>query len=146
MQSGHAAGGGCAVRGTNTRVPPSLSPPSLPPSLPPSQTWFTHLPPILVLELSRFQYNQKSSQAEKLHNPLVFDRQLFLDRYLDRNKVEVRQRRREVAHLRGKMSNLQKRLLRWASRLHLHLYDLSLCPAAIPTTTRKPYPSLRFWP
>ena len=46
-----------------------------------SQTWFTHLPPILVLELSRFQFNQTSGQAEKIHNPLDFQQQLFMDRY-----------------------------------------------------------------
>ena len=44
------------------------------------QAWFSHLPPVLVLELSRFKYNQKSGQAEKIHDAFTFDRQLFMDR------------------------------------------------------------------
>ncbi len=30
------------------------------------EAWFTSLPPILVLSLSRFKYNQNSGQAEKV--------------------------------------------------------------------------------
>ena len=45
------------------------------------QTWFTHLPPILVLELSRFKFNQQNNQAEKIHDHFTFDRELFMDRY-----------------------------------------------------------------
>jgi len=74
------------------------------------QAWFSHLPPVLVLELSRFKYNQKSGQAEKIHDAFTFDRQLFMDRYLVANKVESRQRRREVGKLKKKLADLEKRL------------------------------------
>ena len=57
---------------------PPLTPTPLTPSL---QVWFTHLPPILVLELSRFKFNQQHNQAEKIHDHFTFDRELFMDRY-----------------------------------------------------------------
>ena len=76
------------------------------------QTWFTVLPPILVLELSRFSYNQSSSMAEKLHSRLTFDLTLSMDRYLERNREEVRLRRKEVATLKHKLQELRKRLIR----------------------------------
>ena len=44
------------------------------------QTWFTRLPPILVVELSRFKYNQTTGQAEKIHDQLSFDQILYMDR------------------------------------------------------------------
>ena len=76
------------------------------------QTWFTVLPPILVLELSRFSYNQSCSMAEKLHSRLTFDLTLSMDRYLERNREEVRLRRKEVATLKNKLQELRKRLIR----------------------------------
>ena len=76
------------------------------------QTWFTVLPPILVLELSRFSFNQTSSMAEKLHSRLSFDLTLSMDRYLERNCGEVRKRRKEVATLKHKLAELRRRLTR----------------------------------
>ncbi len=35
------------------------------------EAWFTRLPPILVLSLSRFKYNQSSGQAEKVRSVFV---------------------------------------------------------------------------
>lgn len=74
------------------------------------ETWFTRLPPILVLELSRFKYNQQSSQAEKIHDPLLFDRTLYMDRYLEENKVVVREKRKDVKKLKERMKELQHKL------------------------------------
>ncbi|CAI8024839.1 Ubiquitin carboxyl-terminal hydrolase 25 [Geodia barretti] len=77
------------------------------------ETWFTALPPILVLELSRFSFNQSSSTAEKLHSRLAFDQTLSMDRYLHRNREKVRLRRREVAALKHKLLELRRRLARF---------------------------------
>ena len=76
------------------------------------ETWFTRLPPILVLELSRFQFNQASGQAEKVHDMLRFDKKMCLDRYLERNKEETRKRRVDVKRLREKLKALEGRLAR----------------------------------
>lgn len=76
------------------------------------ETWFTRLPPILVLELSRFQFNQASGQAEKVHDVLRFDKKMCLDRYLERNKEETRRRRVDVKGLREKLNDFKGRLNR----------------------------------
>ncbi len=74
------------------------------------QTFFTRFPPILVLELSRFQYNQVTRQVEKVHDPLNFDPLLYVDRYLEENKLECCRRKRELDALRKRISELEERL------------------------------------
>jgi hypothetical protein len=44
------------------------------------QLWFTSMPPILTLELSRFQYNQHLNEPEKIHARLEFPEVLYMDR------------------------------------------------------------------
>lgn len=80
------------------------------------QTFFTRFPSILVLELSRFQYNQATRQAEKVHDQLLFDLQLYVDRYLEENKAESCRRKLEVDQLRKKMRELKTRLERYDSK------------------------------
>ena len=77
------------------------------------QTFFTRFPSILVLELSRFQYNQATRQAEKVHDKLNFDLQLYVDRYLEENKLESCQRKMEVDRLRKKIRELETCLERY---------------------------------
>ncbi|XP_064407430.1 ubiquitin carboxyl-terminal hydrolase 28-like [Halichondria panicea] len=74
------------------------------------EAWFTSLPPILVLSLSRFKYNQNSGQAEKVHDKLQFDLQLSMDRYLEANRVESRRRRCEGVELQRRMTELKGKL------------------------------------
>ena len=74
------------------------------------QTFFTRFPPILVLELSRFHFNQLTQQAEKIHDRLNFDLQLYVDRYLEENKAEACRRKAEVDQLRRKIEELSSRL------------------------------------
>ena len=50
--------------------------------------------------------------AEKLHSHLAFGQTLSMDRYLVRNREEVRLRRREVASLKHKLLELRRRLHR----------------------------------
>ena len=76
------------------------------------ETWFTRIPPILVLELARFKYNQTSGQAEKVHDKLNFDLKVHMDRFMEKNKVETRQRRKEVVQLRSRLNELDERLTR----------------------------------
>lgn len=76
------------------------------------QTFFSRFPPILVLELSRFQYNQATRQAEKVHDRLDFDLLLCVDRYLERNREESCRRKKEVDQLRSKARDLETRLER----------------------------------
>ena len=66
----------------------------------------------MVLELSRFQFNQASGQAEKVHDLLRFDMKTCLDRYLEKNKGETQKRRVDVKRLKEKLSELEGRLAR----------------------------------
>ncbi|KAI8484119.1 hypothetical protein Bbelb_380730 [Branchiostoma belcheri] len=45
--------------------------------------WFTHLPPVLTFELSRFEFNQKLGKAEKIHHKLEFPKFLYMDSFLN---------------------------------------------------------------
>ena len=74
------------------------------------QTFFSRFPPILVLELSRFHYNQTTQQAEKIHDRLDFDLQLCVDRYLEENKEESCRKKKDVDQLRRRIKELENRL------------------------------------
>merc|ERR1719187_2113671 len=63
------------------------------------ERWFTSLPPVLFLELSRFQFNTSRVTVEKVNNTLDFGQEIFLDRYLETNKQLVREKREEVRKL-----------------------------------------------
>ena len=74
------------------------------------ERWFTLLPPVLFLELSRFQFNTSKGVAEKINNTLEFPQEIFLDRYLEINKTVVRKKREEVKRLMQKRESLKKQL------------------------------------
>ena len=58
--------------------------------------------------------------AEKLHSLLAFDPTLAMDRYMEKNKEEVRKRRKEVGTFRHKLQELRKRLNRFVcARMHV---------------------------
>eukprot|EP00795_Rhopilema_esculentum_P016432 gene16432-7841_t len=44
--------------------------------------WFTHLPPVLTFELSRFIFNQQLARAEKIHDPFRIEQTIHLARYM----------------------------------------------------------------
>ena len=74
------------------------------------ERWFTTLPPVLFLELSRFQFNTSKGVAEKVNNILEFPQDIFLDRYLEINKALVRKKREEVKRLTERRESLSKQL------------------------------------
>jgi len=74
------------------------------------ERWFTQLPPVLFLELSRFQYNQERGMAEKINNFLDFPDVIFMDRYLEANKNITRSKREEVKKLKEQREGLKTRL------------------------------------
>jgi len=77
------------------------------------ERWFTTLPPVLFLELSRFQFNTSRGIAEKVNNVLEFPEEIFLDRYLEVNKAVVRNKREQVRRLVDKRDSLQQQLDRF---------------------------------
>ena len=74
------------------------------------ERWFTKLPPVLVLELSRFHFNTERKAAEKIHNRLEFSEKIYMDRYMDTNKTITRRKRDEVRRLKEKRAHLKARL------------------------------------
>lgn len=60
------------------------------------ERWFTSLPPVLFLELSRFQFDRSRGVAEKINNVLEFPEVIYLDRYLEVNKAVTRGKREQV--------------------------------------------------
>ena len=74
------------------------------------ERWFTTLPPVLFLELSRFHFNTSKGVAEKINNALEFPQNIFLDRYLEVNKNLVRKKREEVRKLERRRESLNQQL------------------------------------
>jgi len=77
------------------------------------ERWFTTLPPVLFLELSRFQFNTSRGIAEKVNNVLEFPEEIYLDRYLEVNKGVVRDKREQVRRLVDRRNSLQQQLDRF---------------------------------
>lgn len=74
------------------------------------ELWFTKLPPMLTFELSRFQFNQALGRPEKIHNKIEFPQVIYMDRYMDFNKQETRERRERGKKLKEELGSLQARL------------------------------------
>ena len=74
------------------------------------ERWFTKLPPVLFLELSRFQFNTNRGVAEKVNNFLDFPDVLYMDRYLEVNKNITRSKREEVKSLKEERARLNTQL------------------------------------
>ncbi|XP_030060077.1 ubiquitin carboxyl-terminal hydrolase 25 isoform X2 [Microcaecilia unicolor] len=77
--------------------------------------WFTELPPVLTLELSRFEFNQALGRPEKIHNKLEFPSVLYMDRYMHKNREITRLKRDEIKRLKEHLTLLQQRLERYLS-------------------------------
>ena len=84
------------------------------------ERWFTKLPPVLVLELSRFHFNTERKAAEKIHNRLDFSEKIYMDRYMHRNKIITRRKRDEVRRLKEKRAHLKARLERYTKYRGAH--------------------------
>lgn len=56
------------------------------------------------------QFDQSLNRTEKLHDPLTFPAQMYLDRYLEINKNVVTLKRAEIAQLRRTRRDLNRRL------------------------------------
>jgi ubiquitin carboxyl-terminal hydrolase 25/28 len=79
------------------------------------EQWFIHLPPVLTFELSRFQFNKNLARPEKIHKQFDFPQQIYMDRYLERNRALTRQKRDEAKKLREALRDLQCRLDRFVN-------------------------------
>lgn len=85
------------------------------PTPPANCHWFTHLPPVMLFELSRFQYNKVDNRAEKIHQRFNFPELLYMDRYLRANKDLVKEKRVKVQQLRSQLKTLKDQLATYQS-------------------------------
>lgn len=60
--------------------------------------------------MCRFNFNKTAQKAEKLNHRVAFPLDLFIDRFMDCNMIDVRQKRQEVAGFRRHLRNLKKEL------------------------------------
>ncbi|KAG8183527.1 hypothetical protein JTE90_003875 [Oedothorax gibbosus] len=74
------------------------------------ESWFTQIPPVLLFELSRFQFNQQMGRPEKIHNKLEFPEIMYMDRYMEPNKAITRLLREQVHKLKDKRAKLLAKL------------------------------------
>ena len=72
--------------------------------------WMQRLPPILTFHLNRVSYDHVQQTAVKVHSPFAFPAILFMDRYMEQHRDEVKQKRQEVAVLRKQIQDLEGRL------------------------------------
>ncbi|KAM9299364.1 ubiquitin carboxyl-terminal hydrolase 28 [Gastrophryne carolinensis] len=77
------------------------------------ERWFTKLPPVMTLELSRFEYNQSLGQPEKIHNKLEFPEIIYMDRYLYKNKELIKKKQEKVRRLNMRIKELHQKLERY---------------------------------
>lgn len=77
------------------------------------ETWFKMLPPVLIFSLSRYEYSHEKKRAEKVHNKFEFPEFLYMDRYMEINKKNIKEKHIKVAKLRGELNSLTKTLDRY---------------------------------
>ncbi|CAN0261107.1 unnamed protein product [Lampetra planeri] len=77
------------------------------------ELWFSELPPVLTLELSRFRFNTEVGRPEKIHSRLEFPDTIYMDRYMESNKEVTRIKRDEIRRLSEQQSHLQQTLARY---------------------------------
>jgi ubiquitin carboxyl-terminal hydrolase 25 len=65
------------------------------------------LPPVFQTQIQRTAFDPKTQQASKNQNPIVFEETLYLDRYMDSEKVM--QRRKDAWKWKNKIRKLEER-------------------------------------
>ncbi|VDM96345.1 unnamed protein product [Thelazia callipaeda] len=78
---------------------------------PDKELWFESLPPVIIFSLVRFSY--KNGQTEKIHSQFQFPRDLYMDRYLYRNRVFVNEKRFERNSFKKRLESITTELERW---------------------------------
>ncbi len=72
--------------------------------------WFTNLAPVLTIYLKRVKYNRETSLPEKVHEKYLFDIEIAMDRYLEKNRVESERARKKVAKLQQQRRETEEKL------------------------------------
>ena len=74
------------------------------------EIWLSELPSLLTILLQRVKYDPITQSTQKIHSPFAFDKTIFLDRYLEKNKEEVRKRRSLAAVRMQRVEDIKRQL------------------------------------
>lgn len=83
---------------------------SAPEGLGHQDSWFNLLPPVLIFSLGRYEFSQATLRTEKVHNKFEFPERLYMDRYMENNKVMVQQKHIQVAAIKKQLASLNATL------------------------------------
>jgi hypothetical protein len=72
--------------------------------------WIQRLPPVLMFQQSRVQFNAQKKDYEKITAPLEFPKELFMDRYSIQNRSETTKRRDIVNQWRKQLKEVEQRI------------------------------------
>lgn len=69
----------------------------------------SHLPPILQIQVQRVQFDRARSAAYKSNSHLKFDETIYLDRYIDTNNQDLKERREKSWQWKEELKILERR-------------------------------------
>ncbi|KAJ3447955.1 ubiquitin carboxyl-terminal hydrolase [Anaeramoeba flamelloides] len=76
------------------------------------QRAFSKFPPILFLLIQRIHYDKNLKKGKKLNRPFLFEKEIYLDRYLEKNSEKAMILNNESKILKEKLKKAEKKLLR----------------------------------
>jgi ubiquitin carboxyl-terminal hydrolase 25/28 len=69
----------------------------------------SHLPPILQIQVQRVQFDRARSAAYKSNSHLKFDETIYLDRYIDTDNQDLKERREKSWQWKEELKILERR-------------------------------------
>jgi hypothetical protein len=72
------------------------------------ESWINKLPSVLCFNLNRVQYDQKSQRIVKNMSKFTFDKQIYADMFLYKNRARADQMRKQISQIKLKLKELQK--------------------------------------
>jgi CRISPR/Cas system CSM-associated protein Csm5 (group 7 of RAMP superfamily) len=78
---------------------------------------------MLTFQLQRVNYDVKRKEAVKLNNQFVFDKVIYLDRYMHCNERETARRRERVAVLQAEIKTMEEEIATYEQKETMPICD-----------------------
>jgi hypothetical protein len=75
------------------------------------ETWLVELPSVLFICLNRYKFVKATQSSSKIMEPFEFYPNIYLDRYLFKNRQIVKEKRKELKILNEQLNALQLKLM-----------------------------------
>jgi ubiquitin carboxyl-terminal hydrolase 25 len=86
---------------------------------------FSKLPPVLIIQLQRASYNTTNKKIEKINLPFEFDEEVYVDRYLEKNKDDILFKRNYSNILESQLESLNNNLNKIRNSINnLSIYEV----------------------